>query len=178
MPGFAQKLLNGPWTLIAAVGVIVLGIMGAGFVVTYEPQWYRRIGEERSTDELFVWGVEVFARGAENFRLRHGEYPEDAPPGQMPEGFAPYAWPQGEGCWGEFDAFPRWHERTPIGGQWDVARDAFGVTCAVGVHFTGKGRTRDDDYMRRIDGMVDDGNLLTGRFRRLGDDRYYFVVAE
>ncbi len=130
------------------------------------------------TDERFVWGLETFARGLTNYQFHYGEYPEDAPSGQVPTGFGQYARPMGEGCWGEFEYFPWFGQETPIGGRWDVARDAHGITAGVGVHFDGAGKTRDDLYLQRLDAIIDDGDLTSGQFRKLAKDRYYYVVAE
>ena len=52
------------------------------------------------------------------------------------------------------------------------------MTSALGVHFDGTGQTRDDMYMREIDALVDDGDLATGRFRKLEDGRYYSIIRE
>jgi len=32
--------------------------------------------------------------------------------------------------------------------------------------------------MQQIDEITDDGDLATGAFRKIADDRYYFIVAE
>lgn len=130
------------------------------------------------TDERFVWGLQTFARGLTNYQFHYGEYPEDAPSGQLPTGFAQYARPMGEGCYGEFEYFPWFGQETPIGGRWDIARDAHGITAGVGVHFDGAGTTRDDLYLQRLDAIIDDGDLTSGQFRKLAKDRYYYVVAE
>jgi hypothetical protein len=72
-----------------------------------------------------------------------------------------YARPSGEGCFGEFEYFPWFGDKTPIGGRWDIARDAHGITAGVGVHFDGAGKTRDDLYLQRLDAVIDDGATAT-----------------
>ena len=151
-------------------------VIGIIWVVTTRP--YIPAAPMPPTDDRFVWGLQTFARGVITYQVYNGEYPEDAPSGQLPTGFAQYARPMGEGCWGEFEHFPWFWEKTPIGGRWDVARDAHGISAGVGVHFEGDDNTRDDFYLQRIDAIVDDGDLTSGQFRKLAKDRYYYVVAE
>lgn len=72
------------------------------------------------------------------------------------------------------DSFER---RTPVEGVWDT-EDDFGVSSAMGVHFlTGAGTAKDDAYMVVVDEMLDDGNLETGAFQKLGTARYYFILT-
>jgi len=151
----------------------VIGILWSASLRPWIPQ-----APKPPTDERFVWGLETFARGLIRYEVHNGEYPEDAPSGQLPTGFAQYASPQGDGCQGEFRHFPWFEQKTPIGGRWDVARDAHGITAGVGVHFDGGDKTRDDVYLQRLDAIIDDGDLTSGQFRKLAKDRYYYVVAE
>lgn len=69
-------------------------------------------------------------------------------------------------------------KRTPVEGVYDTDDD-LGVTSAFGVHFlTGAGTPKDDAYMTEVDALVDDGDLSTGGFRKLGDARYYYILTQ
>ncbi len=115
----------------------------------------------------FVADIRVFSDAAELYRNKTGMFLEDAGSGFLPAGFAAY-----------IDA-DEWLNGTPVGGVWDSEFNSFGVTSALGVHFDGSdGVTRDDEYMLGVDLAFDDGDLVTGRFRKLAADRYYFIVRE
>lgn len=147
------------FTLIEVlIVVVILGIL-ATIVI---PIW----GEatEDSRRQAFISTLKEFADLAEVVRARTGRWPADASTGNFPPEFAGYIEPR------------QWENGTPIGGEWDVEFAENGITSAVGVHFNG-GPSKDDAYMTRIDASLDDGNLETGAFRRLGGDRYYYILA-
>ena len=114
----------------------------------------------------FIASSKIFVEAARRFQLDTGSYPEDARSGRLPDGF------------GEYVLANKWVIPTPIGGQWDTELNSFGFTSTLGVHFRGGGPRKDDAYMQEIDAAIDDGDLGSGAFRKLGPRRYYFVVAE
>lgn len=113
---------------------------------------------------VFITNGRSFVQGAEIYMAQTGDFIEDASSGQVPAGLE------------EFVDESRWTGGTPIGGVWDAQLHEMGVVSAIGVHFNGTGPTRDDAYMTEIDRLCDDGNLATGGFRKLANDRYYFVI--
>jgi prepilin-type N-terminal cleavage/methylation domain-containing protein len=139
--------------------VVILGILAVIVVPLFGS------ASEDAQRAAFATSGRIMTDAATRYHLENGEYLEDASSGVLPVGFAPYIL---ETVWGE----------TPIGGVWDTELDSFGVTAALGVHFDGTGDTRDDAYMADLDAMMDDGDLETGEFRRLGAERYYFVLAD
>ena len=62
--------------------------------------------------------------------------------------------------------------------MWDFEQDSYGIKSAFGVHFWGGNGNQDDEYMRKIDEVFDNGDLATGQFRKIAADRYYFVLAD
>ena len=139
--------------------VVILGIL-AGIVavqLTY--------ATDDAEKQAFISSGRTFAEAAERFNLDNGFYPEDSASGALPTGF------------GDYVTHSYWEGGTPIGGVWDSDQD-FGVSSAIGVHFDGTGTTRDDTYMQEIDAAVDNGDLDTGYFRKLADERYYFVLLD
>jgi len=105
-----------------------------------------------------------FVEAATRYHLDYGEYPEDSALGVLPFDFEFYI--QAE----------KWVQVTPIGGLWDCQLYSDGITSAIGVDFNGASTVRDDAYMQEVDAIVDDGNLATGYFQKLGAGRFYFII--
>lgn len=142
------------------VVVVILGIL-SGVVV---PAFAGASDEARQG--AFVESLHGMIEGCEMYRATTGQNVVDSSSG---------VWPS------ELDGFIKasdFERDTPIGGVWDTELEESGVTSAVGVHFDGTGVTRDDTFMAEIDAVVDDGDVETGVFRRLGVGRYYFVLEE
>jgi len=115
----------------------------------------------------FISSGQIFQEAAYRYYLDNGSYPENRGSGKLPDGFGYYITSQ------------QWKKGTPIGGLWDMSFDQYGLTSSLGVHFkNGTGPRKDDAYMQQIDAMIDDGDLTTGMFQKVGGKRYYFVVAE
>lgn len=141
--------------------VVILGILAAIVI----PKFANATSE--SSKSVFAANLRSFVEATSYYQFENGEYPEDGSSGAMPTGFEAYV-----------DS-KDWVNGTPIGGVWDTeADDLGGVKFAVGVHFDGTGVTRDDSYMLEIDRQIDDGDLETGSFQKLADQRYYSIVAE
>jgi prepilin-type N-terminal cleavage/methylation domain-containing protein len=150
----------GGFTLIEMLIVmVIMGVLVSIVIAQF------RDSTEDAARTAFVASGRSFIEAAQRFQLDHGEFPESAASGILPDGF------------GDYIQANYWEGGTPIGGVWDAERDSFGITSGVGVHFNGVGDTRDDAYMEEVDRSVDDGDLTTGGFRKLADDRYYFIVA-
>lgn len=140
--------------------VVILGVLAALVVPNFAS------ATTESAQAAFMTQVRTFTDAAMLHWTRTGEYPEDGSSGVIPVGMEEYIDPRS------------WESGTPIGGVWDAELNEWDVTSAIGVHFDGTGRTRDDAYMLVIDEIMDDGDLETGFFRRLANDRYYYIVHE
>jgi prepilin-type N-terminal cleavage/methylation domain-containing protein len=153
-----RLLPRGGFTLVEIlIVVVILGILAAIVLpaiadVTTETK--------RSA---FVTDLTQFQKAAQVYMARDG-YLEDSSSGNLPSGLEQYVNPD------EFE------NGTPLGGVWDVEFGSHGVTSALGVHFDGTGATRDDAFMTVVDEMLDDGDLTTGGFRKLADQRYYALL--
>ncbi len=155
-----MKTLKKGFTLVEIlIVVVILGILAAIVIPKYAAY------QAESYKNSFVTSVKNFASAAAYHYQKEGEYFEDSSSGQMPAD------------WDTYIMESKWTHGTPIGGVWDFELDSFGVRSAFGVHFDGTGETRDDAYMQEIDAIFDDGNLTAGAFRKLADDRYYYIVA-
>ncbi len=104
----------------------------------------------------------VYGGAVNMFSFENGEFPEDSSSGAVPSGFD------------EFIDVDTWNKGPSIGGVWDMELNSFGVVSAVGVHRF----TISLDQLAQIDEQYDDGDLSSGRYRRLAGDRYYYIVQE
>lgn len=98
----------------------------------------------------------------ELYATENGSYPPDRMPRQAPDGLHEYV--------KRFD----WSADTPLGGQWDWDFQSVGITAGVTVI----GATASLADLLQVDQKIDDGNLVTGRFRRTGAGGYTYVVAD
>jgi len=137
--------------------VVILGILAAVVVPSFAN------ATEPTRQTTFITNMKDFAESIQVYKIRNNDYPADTAAGEFPAGFEEYVNPQD------------WLGATPIGGSWvtEDTEDGYGV----GVHFDGTGETRDDVYMLEIDEIFDDGDLETGNFRAISDDRYYLLLA-
>jgi prepilin-type N-terminal cleavage/methylation domain-containing protein len=98
----------------------------------------------------------------EFYAMEHGDYPPDAMRGVPPPGMAAY--------------LPKmdWTGPTPLGGRWDWERRTLGI--GAGISDVGTDLRQED--FRAVDRKIDDGNLLTGRFRQIAMDRFTYVIED
>jgi len=104
----------------------------------------------------------AFSGALETFALESGDYPEDSSSGAIPAGLE------------EYIQTDKWIGGAPIGGVWDVEKEQFDVTSAIGVHRY----TVSEKQLNRFDLRYDDGDRSTGKYRNLASDRFYHVVDE
>jgi type IV pilus assembly protein PilA len=126
-----------------------------------------RRARTRSQNASFVNDLRVLSGQVfEYYALNHGDFPPDVGPGVEPSGAGQYMPKRFE-----------WSEPTDIGGLWDWDRAATRGDklhgCYAGISVYKPERTTAE--MQTIDGMMDDGNLLTGSFRRRTDGYIYVL---
>ena len=136
--------------------VVIIGLLAAIAVPAFKRVMMSSQNARLASD------LRTFAGMIETYILETGEYPEDSSSGAIPAGFAPY-----------IKTGP-WNEGPSIGGVWDVEKDQYGITSAIGVHRY----TAPNEQIVKFDQDYDDGNLATGNYRKLTGDRYYYVIAD
>ncbi len=149
------------FTLVEILVVVVILAILAAIVL---PQFSFAISTVGQT--ALVTDLNHYGRQAQVYMAETGQLLEDAGTGQVPAGFENYI------------SVADWENGSPIGGEWDT--ESFGVgghASSLGVHFIDGGQP-DDAYMTEIDEMIDDGDLTTGRFQEIDDDRFYTILAE
>ena len=143
--------------------VIVVAIIGllASLVI---PAFGHAIDDAEVT--VFIKDLRTYTEAAGVYMAKTNDYLPAAAPGTVPPG------------WAEYIEIDKWTSPTPIGGAWDIEFNTYGIISGIGVDFAARGEDRTDAYMRRIDRTLDDGNLATGRFRKVAQGRFYFVLEE
>jgi len=140
--------------------VVILGMLAAIVIgLAGNPQ-------KESAQSAFVSDIKTFAQSAILYHAKTGDFLEDASSGVLPAGFEDYINPNS------------WTNPTPIGGVWDTEKNSYGFESSLGVHFNGVSQTEDDAFMTEVDSQFDDGDLLTGAFRKIDADRYYYIIKE
>ena len=152
---------NHGFTLVEIlIVVIILGILGAIVIPTFSRS------SVQAQQNTFVASLKTFSQAATVYKIKTGEYPADAGCGECPAG------------WENYISVVQWQRPTPVGGLWDVQFNKHDVTSAVGVHFHGADHVNPGDaYMVAVDAAIDDGDLETGTFQKIADDRYYMIIA-
>jgi hypothetical protein len=116
---------------------------------------------EDAKASAFAANLRHFGRKFQLHEQQSGLYPDDEVPGVLPLEMD-----------GEVDA-AEWAAQTPVGGNWDWDYDQHGVTAGLSVYMPDS----TDAQMAVVDGIVDDGDLNTGSFRKRIDG-FIFVLSQ
>ena len=63
---------------------------------------------------------------------------------------------------------------SPVGGQWILDNNDWGVTAAISI----RNGNVTSQQMTQLDSQLDDGDLATGMFRKINADRFSLVIEE
>ena len=110
----------------------------------------------------FLNDVRISVDYAEMYAMANGTYPPDVGPATAPDGAADYQ--------NGMD----WTAPTPLGGQWDWDHNSVGISAGVTVI----GAEASLPHLQSVDAKIDDGDLLTGIYRRTGAGGYSYVIAD
>jgi len=117
---------------------------------------------QNSRAAAFGRDVRTLASASETPILESGLWPPDTTSGYFPDEMLGY--------------FSKrfFESKTPMGGRSDFEQFDSGITSAVGV----VSPTLPEEDLAKTDAIIDDGNLATGQFRKIADNRYYWVIAD
>jgi type IV pilus assembly protein PilA len=135
--------------------VAIIGLIAAMAI----PAFSKSRGKSKVS--IFSNSLRLATDAFELYAMENGPYPVEANPAAVPAGMAEYM-PQ------RVD----WANRAPIGGQWDWDNNVHGLDKAVSVI----GDNLNEDRLRDVDALMDDGDLNTGVFRKTGATRYSYLL--
>lgn len=138
------------------VVIVILGVLAAIVI----PQFASATDDARYN--AFVSDLNALTKAVSAYENIHG-LPPDSASGVMPS---------------ELDVYmsaDRYERPTALGGVWDIEVEESGIVLAVGVHFN-TGDAPSDAVMTQIDAMIDDGDLATGSFREIAENRFYNIL--
>ena len=138
------------------VAVVVIGMLAAMGIPTYLKVTRNSRAAAVAND------INTLANASETYIMESGQWPPDTTAGTFPNEMAGYF------------AKRFFESNTPMGGQWDFEQFDSGVTSAVGV----VSPSLPEEEFVKVDSLIDDGNLATGQFRKIADERYFWVIAE
>lgn len=127
--------------------MVVVAILGLLATIAIANLFRTRASAQNSA---FAASIRTYSQAFIAFSLEKKGYPADTTPGVLPTGMDGYIKPD------------QWKAETPIGGRWDWDKGQFGFKAGVSVY----NPSADDEQMREIDRILDDGNLSGGSFRK------------
>ena len=102
----------------------------------------------------------TFSGAFHEFALENGAFPDEVNRGTIPAGMEEYL------------SETQFTDTTFVGGNWDWDMANFGVSAGLSIVDT----NLDNPQFEKIDARIDDGDLSTGLFRRVGSTRYMYVL--
>ena len=148
---------NGGFTLVE----IMIAVLIIGLLATLSLPAFRR-SRIAAQSNRFVSDLRTFSHAFENFSLQTGNWPAAAASGVVPTDME------------EDIKVTVWRvPQNSVGGQWAWDRNDYGMAAGISV----TGVTVPDQQMERIDARIDDGDLTTGLFRKVGS-RFIYILQE
>jgi prepilin-type N-terminal cleavage/methylation domain-containing protein len=138
------------------ITVSIIGLLAAMAIPTFIKV------TKKSRVTAFSRDIKTLASASETYIMESGVWPPDTSAGVFPNELAGYF------------AKRFFESSTTMGGKWDYEEFSSGITSGIGVH----NPNLDDSEFANVDAVVDDGNLSTGRFRKLSDTSYFWVIAD
>lgn len=145
------------FTLVEIMIVVVI----IGLLAALATQSYMKV-QEQSHVSRAANDLRVFAEGFERYALENGQWPADGTPNSIPAGMSGYF------------ADVTWQSGTSLGGVYDWDQGVFGVTASVSI----VSATASRPALVKLDALIDDGDLSSGRLRELFAGRLAFILEE
>lgn len=136
--------------------VVIIGLLAALAI-----PGYLRV-QRHSQNSRVVNDLRVFSQAFETYSTQNGAWPANASPGAVPAGIGT----------ADFKVSV-WQATTVIGGQWNWDLDVVsGIAAGISI----SNFTCDDTQLAEIDAMIDDGNLATGNFQKVSNNRVTYIL--
>jgi prepilin-type N-terminal cleavage/methylation domain-containing protein len=117
---------------------------------------------EKTENSTVANDLRTFSAAFEQYSLENGVWPTNGDAGVVPSGMEDRI----NGA--------AWRRGTPGAGRYDWEQGTFGVTAAISLF----GCNFSDTRLAQVDALIDDGNVNTGRFRKVGDGRPMFILQD
>lgn len=150
---------NHGFTLVEImIVVVIIGLIAAIAIPTF-----RAI---RSTTHATTTASEfrTFVGALERFAFENRGWPADTAPGVIPPGMEGYFAPD------------KFTGTSPIGGNWDWQFQQGSPAIEAALAITDP--TISEPFQVRIDQLLDDGDLTTGRFQKIGNSLTFIIQEE
>lgn len=133
--------------------VVIIGLLAAMAIPAF--QTVRRHSQASSLANDF----RVYANAFQTYVFENGAWPADNLPGQIP--------PEMTGWLSGFD------QPSALNGQWDWEYSASSVTAGISHRLN----NADPKVLRRVDTILDDGDLTTGRVRSFSGEQFTYILV-
>ncbi len=134
--------------------VVIIGLLAAMAIPAFQ-----RV-QESSRNSRFVSDLRTFAQGFETYATKNGGWPPNAGSGVVPIGMA-----------GEIKDSAWTRAKNSVGGRWNWDFNNSGFTASISCVNV----TASDAQMTAIDAKIDDGDLSTGNFQKVGT-RFTYIL--
>lgn len=153
-PSAPPRRRTGGFTLVEImVAVVIIGILALLLMPALQKS---RLA---SANNRFISDLRVFAQAFESYSVLNGSWPPNAGSGTVPAGME-----------GDIRR-TNWAIPNSVGGLWNWDNNNFGITAGIST----TGVTHTDAQMLAIDRRIDDGDLTTGLFQKIGA-RFTYIL--
>jgi prepilin-type N-terminal cleavage/methylation domain-containing protein len=154
-----KQTSNSGMTLVEILLVVTIVALLAAFLI---PVVQKAI--ESRENSLCASHLRTAVAAFEMYRSEMGSYPADKTPSVTPPEMADY--------FADLRIDDWWSDTTELGGNWDWD-NGYNFKYSVSI----SSPTRSTDQLTDFDRLVDDGNLSTGKFRKVGN-QYHYILEE
>lgn len=152
-----KRTINSGMTLVEILLVVAIIALLSAFIIPAINMAIRHRENSLCASHLRT-AVATF----EMYHSEVGNYPADKTPGEIP--------PEMNDYFSELNIDDWWSRPTELGGSWDWD-NGYNFKYSVSI----SSPTKSSDQLVDFDRMVDDGNLSTGKFRKVGNQYHYIL---
>jgi len=134
--------------------VVIIGLLAAMALPAF-----KRV-QQASQNSRFISDLRTFAQGFETYATKNGAWPANAGTGVVPVGMS-----------GEIKDSAWTVGKNSVGGRWNWDFNNSGFTASISCVNV----TVTDAQMTAIDAKIDDGDLTTGNFQKVGT-RFMYIL--